>query len=93
MYLIIDNVDGHIERNSTEEKNGSKYVVFDSTFENKEVLKKDTELWDMIKNEIETTNGSKKGEYCKDCMKTKFNTDDNLILNRPLKLQTLKNNC
>ena len=47
----------------------------------------------MIKNEIETTNGSKKGEYCKDCMKTKFNTDDNLILNRPLKLQTLNNNC
>ena len=89
MYLIIDKVDGHIECNSAEEKNRSKYVVFDSTYENKEVLKNYTELWDRIKNEIETTNGGKEGEYCKDFMKTKFNTDDNLILNRPLKLQLL----
>ena len=89
LYLIIDKVDGHIECNSAEEKNRSKYVVFDSTYENKEVLKKYTELWDRIKNEIETTNGGKEGEYCKDFMKTKFNTDHNLILNRPLKLQLL----
>ena len=36
------------------EKNGSKYLVFDSADENKEVLKKYTELWGGIKNEIET---------------------------------------
>ena len=54
LYLIIGKVDGHIE-----EKNGSKYLVFDSTDENKEVLKKYTELWDGIKNEIETINGGK----------------------------------
>ena len=35
MYLIIGEVDGHIE-----EKNESKYFVFDSTDENREVLKK-----------------------------------------------------
>ena len=34
LYLITGKVDGHIE-----EKNGSKYLVFDSTDENKEVLK------------------------------------------------------
>ena len=34
LHLIIGEVDGHIE-----EKNGSKYLVFDSTDENKEVLK------------------------------------------------------
>ena len=34
LYLIIGKVDGHIE-----EKNESKYLVFDSTDENKEVLK------------------------------------------------------
>ena len=44
LYLIIDKVDGHIgcnsaECKSTEEKNGSKYLVIDSTDENKEVLK------------------------------------------------------
>ena len=54
MYLIIDKVDGHFEEN-----NGNKYLVFDftelhSTDENKEVLKKYTELWDVTKSEIET---------------------------------------
>ena len=31
----------------------------------------------------------KKGEYGKDFMKVKFNTDDNLPLNKPLKLHLL----
>ena len=34
MHLIISKVDGH-----TEENNGNKYLVFDSTDENNEVLK------------------------------------------------------
>ena len=90
LYLIIVKVDGQIECNSVEfEKNKSKYLLFDSTDENKEVLKKYTELWDGIKNEIETINGGKKGEYGKDFMKIKFNTDDNLPLNKPLKLHLL----
>ena len=84
LYLIIGEVIGYIEEN-----NGNKYLVFDSTDENKEVLKKYTELWDGIKNEIETINGGKKGEYGKDFMKIKFNTDDNLPLNKPLKLHLL----
>ena len=84
MYLIIGKVDGHIEEN-----NGNKYLVFGSTDENKEVLKKYTEPWDWIKNEIETINGSKKGEYGKDFMKIKFNTDDSLPLNKPLNLHLL----
>ena len=84
LYLIIGKVDGHIEEN-----NGNKYLVFGSTDENKEVLKKYTEPWDWIKNEIETINGSKKGEYGKDFMKIKFNTDDSLPLNKPLNLHLL----
>ena len=35
MYLITGEVDGHIE-----EKHESKYLVFDSADENREVLKK-----------------------------------------------------
>ena len=55
LYLIIGNVDEHIEEN-----NEDKYLVFDltelhSADKNKEVLKKYRELWDGIKNEIETT--------------------------------------
>ena len=84
LYLIIGKVDGHIE-----EKNESKYLVFYSTDENKEVLEKYTEHWDGIKNEIEAINGGKKGECGKDFMKIKFNTDDNLPLNKPLKLHLL----
>ena len=84
LYLIIGKVDGHIE-----EKNESKYLVFDSTDENKEVLKKYTELWDRSKNEFKTINGGKKGGYGKDFMKIKFNTDYNLPLNNPLKLHLL----
>ena len=74
LYLIIGKVDRHIEEN-----NGNKYLVFDSTElhsaelrstdENKEILKKYREHWNGIKNEIETINGSKKGEYGKDFMK------------------------
>ena len=37
-----------------------KYLVFDSMDKKKEVLKKYTELWNEIKNEIETINGGKK---------------------------------
>ena len=54
MYKITGKVDGHIEEN-----NGNKHLVFDSTDENKEVLKRYTQLWDGIKNEIETINGGK----------------------------------
>ena len=64
LYLIIGKVDGHIKEN-----NGSKYLVFDSaelcsvelhsTDENKEVLKKYKELWNGIRNEIETINDGK----------------------------------
>ena len=94
LYLIIGKVDGYIECNSTEckfpeEKNKRKYLVFGSTDENKEVFKKDTELWDGIKNETETITGGKNGEYGKDFMKITFNTDDNFPLNKPLKLQLL----
>ena len=89
LYLIISEVDGYIK-----EKNGSKYLVFDSANENNEVLKKYNELWDGIKNEIETINGGKtskhsSAEYDKDFMKIKFNSDDNLPLNKTLKLYNM----
>ena len=40
----------------------------------------------MIKSKIKTINGRKEGEYGKDFMKIKFDTDDDLPLNKPLKL-------
>ena len=85
MLILLTNT----EEENIEENNGNKYLVFVSTDENKEVLKKYRELWDGIKNEIETITGGKKGKYGKEFMKTKFDTDDNLPLNKPLKLRLL----
>ena len=70
-------------------KKGSKCLVFDSKDENKKVLTKYIERWDVIKNEIKTITGGKEGEYGKNFMKMKFNFDDNLPLNKLLKLHLL----
>ena len=60
-------------------------MIFDSTDENKEVSKKYTDVCNRIKNEIKTINGGKENYYEKDYMKIKFNSDDDLPLNKPLK--------
>ena len=83
LYLMIGKVIGHIEK-----KNGRKYLVFDLADKNKEILKKFSELWDGIKNKIETINDDE-CKYGKDFTKTKFDTDDNLSLNKPLSLHML----
>ena len=83
LYVIIGKVDGHIECNIVEEKNESKYLVFDPTDENKEELKKYKELGDGIKNKIETINGG----YGKDFMKIKLETGDNLLMNIQLNIK------
>ena len=54
------------------------------------MLKKYNEVWDGTKNEIETIIGVKTSErrsteYDKDFMKIKFDTDDDLPLNKTLK--------
>ena len=60
LYLIINEMIGHFECNSTEEKNENKYLVLDAVDENKEVLKNYKEVWEGVKKEIETINGAKK---------------------------------
>ena len=83
LYFIVDKVDGF-----SEEKEWSKYLNFASTDNKKEVLKKYIELWDKIKNLIEKIH-NKPGGYGKDYMKLKFNSDDDLPLNKPLKFHNL----
>ena len=61
MYLQVNCGNGYIE-----EKNGNKYLVFDSTDENKELLKKYTDVWNRIKNEIRAINVGKENDYGKD---------------------------
>ena len=84
LYLNIDHANGYIEV-----KNRNKYLAFDSTDENKELLKKYNDVFNGIRDEIKTINGGKENDYEKDYMKIKFNSDDNLPLNKPLKFHNM----
>ena len=84
LYLIVGKADGYIE-----EKNGNKNLVFPSTDKNKEVIEKSTELWNEIKYLVKTINGAEAGEYEKEYITIRFNSDDNLPLNKILKLLNL----
>ena len=48
-----------------------------------------TKLWIEIKYLIKTINSSKEGEYGKDFLKIKFNSDDTLRLNKTLKIYNM----
>ena len=72
LYLRIDHANGYIE-----EKGVNKYLIFDSTDENKELLKKYNNVWSGIKNKIEEVSSGER-DYEKDYMKIKFNYDDDL---------------
>ena len=69
-------------------KNENKYLIFDSVDENKELLKKDNHIWNGIKNKIKEVSG-RECDYEKDYMKIKFNSDDNLPLNKPLRYHNM----
>ena len=65
-------------------------MVFDDyANENKALLKKYTDFWDRIKEEIKAMNGGKENDYGKYYMKIKFNSDDYLSLNKPLKFHAM----
>ena len=78
--LIIGKADGYVE-----EKKENKYLDLASIDKSEEILKKYTEIWEEIKSLIERVN-NKPGEPGKDFMKIIFYSDDNLPLNRILKL-------
>ena len=86
LYLIFNNVDGYIECSSVEENNENKSLIFASTGKNKEVLKKYTELWYEIKNQIEAISSNKQIEYGRDFMKIRFEFDDDLPLGKKLSI-------
>ena len=85
LYVLVNHAREYIE-----EKNENKYLIFDdSVDENKALLKKYADVSDGIKNEIKAINGGKENDYEKDYMKIKFNSDDDLPLNKPLTLPAM----
>ena len=83
LYLLINHASGYIEQ-----KGMNNYLVFDSADENKEVLKKYNDVWNGIRDKIKEIS-SGECDYEKDYMKIKFNSDDDLPLNKPLKFHNM----
>ena len=77
--MRIDNTSGYIE-----EINEDKYLVFDVRDENKELLKRYDDVFNGLIDKIKKIDDDWL-EYTKDYTKIKFNSDDNLPLNKPLK--------
>ena len=81
MHLLIAHENGYIE-----EKWVNKYLFLHSADENKELLQKYNDAFNGIRDKIKEI---KKCDYKKDYMKIKFNSDDNLPLNKPLKFHNM----
>ena len=83
LYLTITHASGYIE-----EKGVNKYLVFDSIDENKELLKKYNDVFNGIMDKIKEVSNDE-CDYEKDYMEIKFDSDDNLPLNKPLKFHNI----
>ena len=78
LYLGITHANGYIE-----EINENKYLIFDSTDENEELLKKYNDVFKGIRDKIKEIN-SDECHYENNYMKIKFNSDD-----KPLKFHNI----
>ena len=84
LYLTITHTSGYIE-----EKGVNKYLVFNSSDENKELLKKYNDVFNGIINKIKKISVTE-CDYKKDYMKIKFNSDDDdLPLDKQLKFHNM----
>ena len=81
--MRIDNASGNIE-----ETNGDKYMVFDVTDENIELLEKYDDVFNGIIDQIKKIDDDWL-EYSKNYMKVGFNSGDKLPLNKPLKFYNM----
>ena len=82
--MLIGELHGFIEG-----KEGSKYLNISLTYNNNDVLVKYAEIWSGIKDQIKKINNSSVGKYAKDYLKIKFDSHNNLPLNKILKFRVL----
>ena len=83
LYLRIDNASGYIK-----EINKDKYLIFDDTGKNKELLEKYDDVFSRIMSKIKKIDDDWL-EYSQGYKKIRFNSDDNLSLNKTLKFHTI----
>ena len=83
LYLMINRIKGHFE-----EKDGDRYLIISS--ENADIMQKYEKVFDGIKEIIKKVNDySQPINYDDNYMKFKFNTDDNIPLNKIIYLPTI----
>ena len=83
LYLMINRIKGHFE-----EVDGDKYLIISS--ENGHIIQKYQEFFDGIKEIIKKINDySQPIKYDDSYMKIKFNTDDNIPLNKIIYFPTI----
>ena len=70
-------------------KNGNKYLVLDDVDENKEVSKNMKKFGKVLKNKLKRLIVAKKLNMGKILKKIRFGSNDNLPLNKPIKLRLL----
>ena len=83
LYLMINRIKGHFE-----EVDGDEYLIISS--ENGDIMQKYQEVFDGIKEIIKKIkNYSQPIKYDDNYMKIKFNTDDNIPLNKIIYFPTI----
>ena len=95
LYLFITNANGYIEDSSIDHASGyikeevvNKYLVYRCLQMKIKSYRKYNDVWNGIKNKIKEVDNSE-FDYGKDYMKIRFNSDDNLPLNKPLKFRNM----
>ena len=83
LYLMINKIKGHFE-----EVDGDRYLIISS--ENDDIMQKYQEVFDGIKEIIKKINDhGQQIKYDGNYMKIKFNTDDNIPLNKIIYFPTI----
>ena len=81
LYLVFNNLDAYIEKDGED-----KYLVIAKTHYNGSFLGQYTEIWNKIREQIRLIIGDRVIEYSKDVMKIKFESDDDLPLDKILNI-------
>ena len=83
LYLIINNANGYFE-----EINKNKNLTLAATNESKEIIKKIEDMWSKVRDVISSITKNS-DDYGEKYMKIKFNSDDELPLNKTLEIRSM----
>ena len=83
IYLTLNKVNGYFE-----EINGNKYLTLVPTNESNEKIKRYEELWSKIRDLIRSVTENS-DDYDEKYIKIKFNSDDELFLNKTIEIPSI----